>query len=133
MSAIYSAISLMFAGSRLNRLIESSKVLQSIALAKQKDADLLQSCSLTLSSLAVLRMHLSEPLLVKLQHFARVEGMHHISSMFGSGHEPNPSVVEKDPFGILLVGKLGAALPCPFRLPIFHEAHEAHNPPRPNQ
>ena len=111
MGALYNVVSFLLAGgSRLNRFnkviaasLESSTKLEKLALAKQKDTSLLKSQSLAFNFVSLLRDQLSELHLMKLQRFAMSEGMHHISSMFGSGHEPNPSVVEKDPYGILLV------------------------------
>ena len=108
MKAIYNAAQLIFAGPRLNKLIdtavETSKTLQHLVLAQQTDLGLIKQHSSALNIVHVLKSALPESRLVKLQHYAVSEGIpHHMSSLFGSNHEPISSAVLKDPFGILMV------------------------------
>ena len=43
------------------------------------------------------------PFLLQPFRFALNDGLLHITCLFGSGDEPRPSIMDKDPFGLLLV------------------------------
>ncbi len=109
-------VSFLFAGSSSLSLfrqavvasIEGGKATQALLAARSRDLELTSAHRTALDTCNGLRAELAdERMLIKMQGFAMGgDGLTHISAPFTTAADANPSVVEKDPFGILMVSEL---------------------------